>query len=263
VLDRPAHVTPGTATPGAPVVPRVEFQEVVFGYGDADVLHRVSFTIEPGRTVALAGHSGAGKSTCAALLMRFWDPWSGRVTIGGFDLRELTLEAARDLVGYVPQDTYLFRASVLDNLRIARPDATDAEVVRAARLALADEFVRALPQGYDTILSERGLSLSGGQRQRLAIARAFLKDAPVLVMDEAVANLDAENEREVHAAMARLRQDRATLLIAHRLSTLAVADRVVVIEHGRVVETGSHSDLAAAGGAYARLISSQFDGALP
>ena len=222
-----------------------------------DALGSVSFGVAPGETVALVGHSGAGKSTSAHLLLRFWDVTGGSVSIGGHDVREMPQHVWRELVTFVPQDTYLFHTSVAENIRLGRPDATDDEVRTAARQALADEFITALPDGYDTLVGERGAKLSGGQRQRIALARAVIKDSPILVMDEPVSNLDAESERELAVAMAQARKGRTVLVIAHRLSTIKTADRLVVLDRGRVAEVGRHDDLVAAGGTYARLVSSQ------
>jgi ABC-type multidrug transport system fused ATPase/permease subunit len=237
---------------------RIAFDAVWFRYAAhlPEVLHDVSFSIEPGETVALVGHSGAGKSTCANLLLRLWDVGGGAVTVGGADVRDLLQGDLRSLIAVVPQDVYLFHASVADNLRIGDPDATDRELERAADLAQATPFVELLPDGFATVLGERGASISGGQRQRLAIARALLRKAPVLVMDEAVANLDAESEASLRAATAEVARDRTTLLIAHRPSTIRTADRVVVLDHGRVVEVGAYLELMAAGGHLARLLAS-------
>jgi ATP-binding cassette subfamily C protein CydC len=254
VSDRPGARAPGR------VEPHVRFDRVTFRYGSGlpDAVRDVSFEIQPGETVALVGHSGAGKSTCAHLLLRFWDVAAGAITIGGHDLRDLPQRALRELLSLVPQDVYLFNQSIADNVRMARPDAGDAEVELAARAALAHEFITAeLPDGYDTVVGERGARLSGGQRQRVAIARALLKNAPVLVMDEAVSNLDAESERALEVAMARARSGRTTLVIAHRLSTILAADRVVVLADGRVAESGTHLELLARGDVYARLIGAQ------
>ncbi len=245
--------------PAGVVEPRIRFADVSFRYRPdlPDALGSVSFGVAPGETVALVGHSGAGKSTSAHLLLRFWDVTGGSVSIGGHDVREMPQHALRELVTFVPQDTYLFHTSVAENIRLGRPDATDDEVRTAARQALADEFITALPDGYDTLVGERGAKLSGGQRQRIALARAVIKDSPILVMDEPVSNLDAESERELAAAMAQARKGRTVLVIAHRLSTIKTADRLVVLDRGRVAEVGRHDDLVAAGGTYARLVSSQ------
>jgi ATP-binding cassette subfamily C protein CydC len=264
VLDHPEAIDDtAKAVPQITGPLPVAFEDVRFRYdtGREEALAGVSFRIEAGERVALVGHSGAGKSTCANLLLRFWDPEAGTVTLGGVDLREWPADAVRERVALVPQDVYLFNISIRENIRLGRPDATDVQVIAAARQALAHDFiVGELPDGYDTVCGERGAELSGGQRQRIAIARALLKDAPVLVMDEAVSNLDAENEQALQTAMAKAAQGRTTLLIAHRLSTIRFADRLVVLEHGRVAETGTHDQLASAGGTYAALIAGQHDG---
>ncbi|MGW4425065.1 ABC transporter ATP-binding protein [Streptosporangium sp. NPDC004631] len=236
--------------------PTVTFEDVRFGYGPGlpDAITGISFTIPANRTVAVAGHSGAGKSTCASLLLRHWDVAGGAVRIGGHDIRDLSFERLRSLVVAVPQDTYLFAMSVRENIRLARPDATDAEVETAARTACAHDFVTAMPDGYDTLVGERGAHLSGGQRQRLAIARALLTRAPILVLDEAVSNLDAESEAAIDEALRSARGDHTTMIIAHRSSTLRTADTVVLLEEGRVADTGSHDDLLARSAAYRRLL---------
>ena len=231
------------------------FDNVTYAYADGQraALDGVSFTISTGEQVALVGPSGAGKSTIAALLLGFIAPQSGTITAGGVPLDTLDADAWRARVAWVPQRPYLFNASLIDNVRLGRPQATPDEVVWAARQAHADDFIRALPEGYATVIGERGARLSGGQAQRIALARAFLKDAPFLILDEATANLDAENEALVQAAIERLLERRTALVIAHRLRTVTRADRILVLEDGRVVEAGPHAELVAAGGLYSRL----------
>ena len=211
--------------------------------------------------MAVVGRSGAGKSTLSSLLLRYFDPTEGAISIGGRDLRTVPLARLRAAIAVVAQDTYLFHGTLADNIRLGRPDATDAEVETAARAARIHDFVATLPDGYATQISERGLSLSGGQRQRIAIARAFLKDAPILVLDEATSNVDAESEAAIHAALDQLTADRTVLVIAHRLTTVRNASRIVVLEAGHVVEVGTHQDLLTRAEVYSELVAAQLEGA--
>ena len=221
-------------------------------------LDRFSLTVEPGETVALVGPSGAGKSTVFKLLLRLYDPGSGRIRLDGVDLRDADPRAVRSRIGLVPQETVVFSASARENIRYGRPEATDAEVAAAARAAFADDFIQGLPERYDTFLGARGLRLSVGQRQRIAIARAILKDPAVMLLDEATSSLDAESEHLVHQALERLMANRTTLIIAHRLATVLRARRIVVMDRGRIVAAGAHDELVQRGGLYARLASLQF-----
>ncbi len=235
--------------------PRVTFSGVTFSYrtGLAPALRDVSFDIEPGSTVALAGHSGAGKTTCINLLLRMWDTDEGAVRIGGRDVRDFRQDDLRAHIAVVPQDIHLFHASVRENIRIARPAATDDDIERAARDAGVASFIAALPDGWDTLVGEQGTSLSGGQRQRIAIARALLRAAPILVLDEAVSNLDAEAERDLHRALRQVSAGTTVIIIAHRPSTMRLADRLIVLEHGYVAQTGTYDQLTRDPGPFARL----------
>ena len=221
-------------------------------------LQDFSLTVRPGQTVALVGPSGAGKSTVFGLLLRWYDPAAGQIVLDGVPIQQMDLQALRARIGTVPQDPVIFSSSALENIRYGRPDASDDEVRAAARAAFADEFIAQLPEGYHTYLGERGVRLSGGQRQRIAIARAMLKNPPLLLLDEATSALDAQSERMVQAALESAMQDRTTLVIAHRLATVQKADLIVVLDHGRLVEHGTHAQLVAQGGVYARLAALQF-----
>jgi ATP-binding cassette, subfamily B, bacterial MsbA len=259
--ERPAEL-PVLPPPGNPLMPWLPPPEVIRPPEPETppdwTLREISFRIRPGEIVALVGPSGAGKTTIASLIPRFWDPQEGRLTLDGADLRQLRLAELRTAVGLVPQETLLFSGTIRENIAYGRPDATDAEVESAARAAHAHEFVERLPEGYETKVGERGVKLSGGQRQRVSLARAILKDPAVLILDEATSSLDAESEALIEDALNRLLEGRTTLIIAHRLSTVRRAHRVLVLDRGRVVEEGTHAELLAVGGLYARLYARQF-----
>ncbi len=244
-----------------PVQGQIGFESVTFRYPsrpEVVALDDLTLTVQPGETVAFVGPSGAGKTTVIQLIQRFYDPEAGRVTLDGVDLRDLDRAEFRQHMALVPQDPVIFAASARENIRFGRLDASDAEVEAAARAAAAHDFIAALPEGYDSFVGERGVMLSGGQKQRIAIARAILRDAPVLLLDEATSALDAESERAVQGAVDQMRAGRTTLIVAHRLATVKKADRIVVLEAGRIVAQGSHDDLVAQGGLYARLARLQF-----
>jgi ATP-binding cassette subfamily B protein len=231
----------------------VVFDHVWFRYGDEWTLQDVSFTVPAGTTTALVGETGSGKTTLAYLVARLYEVSRGRITIGGVDIRDLSLQALADLVGVVSQETYLFHETVRENLRFAKPDATDDEIELAAKAARIHQVIAALPDGYDTVVGERGYRFSGGEKQRIAIARTLLRNPPILVLDEATSSLDTETERLVQEALDRLSEGRTTIAIAHRLSTVRDADQLIVLDHGRIVESGRHEDLIEAGGRYSAL----------
>jgi subfamily B ATP-binding cassette protein MsbA len=240
---------------------RIEFEHVVFGYNPKQpILKNVSLAVEPGEFIALVGPTGSGKTTLVSLIPRFYDPDAGRVKIDGADIRSFKLKSLRDQISYVLQETYLFRASVFENIAYGKPSATRAEIIRAAKLANAHEFIQRMPDRYHTIIGERGETLSGGQRQRITIARAIIRDTPILLLDEPSSGLDAESEELVFEALGRLMEGKTSVVIAHRLATVMRAQRIFAVEGGRIVESGTHEELLARGGLYSRLYEIQFKG---
>jgi ATP-binding cassette subfamily B protein len=257
-ITSPANPTPAPAPLAGSAV---EFDSINFHYPsrpDQPALRNFSLVVQAGQTVAVVGPSGAGKSTVFQLLLRFYDPAAGRIVLDGVVTRDMALQDLRQRIGIVPQDAVIFSTSALENIRYGQPDASDEAVKAAAQAAFAHEFIEDLPEGYNTFLGERGVRLSGGQRQRIAIARAILKNPPLLLLDEATSALDAESERMVQAALESAMRDRTTLVIAHRLATVQKADLIVVLDHGELVEKGTHAELVARGGVYAGLAALQF-----
>jgi ATP-binding cassette, subfamily B, bacterial MsbA len=258
ILDEPPNIKDKPDARIAPPFARaIDFRDVSFAYGANPVLKRVNLTIRAGEVVALVGMSGAGKSTLADLIPRFYDVSAGRITIDGVDIREVSLVSLRSQIGIVTQHTFLFDDTVRNNIAYGDPERGMEDIIAAAKAAHADEFITSMPNGYDSVVGEMGMQLSGGQRQRLAIARALLKDAPILILDEATSALDLDSERMVQEALERLMTKRTTLVIAHRLSTIRNADRIVVLVDGTIAEEGTHEELLARKSEYSRLYSLQ------
>ena len=255
----PAIKDTGSVSDVENLAPEIAFSKVSFQYEEEGpkVLQEVSFAVHPGETVALVGESGAGKTTCTSLLNRLWNVKSGKIEIGGMDIRKLKLDSLRQLIAVVPQDVYFFNSSIRDNLRLGKKEATEEEIKEAAKMACIHDFIESLPYGYDTVVGERGVQMSGGQRQRIAIARALLKDAPILVMDEAVSNLDTKTDQEIQDTIRNLSHKKTILIVAHRLSTIREADRLVVLHRGEVVQEGTHEELIKKEGFYKNLIAAQ------
>jgi subfamily B ATP-binding cassette protein MsbA len=257
IMDKP------DAVPLPPLKGAVDFEHVSFSYdterGGVHVLHNINIQVAPGEIVALVGPSGAGKTTFVNMIPRFYDVTEGAVKVDGCDVRDVQLHTLRTQIGIVPQETLLFGGTIGDNIMYGKLDATDEELVAASKAANAHQFITQLPEGYNTLVGERGVKLSGGQRQRVAIARALLKNPRILILDEATSALDTESEALVQEALDRLMQGRTTFVIAHRLSTVQIADRIAVMDRGRIVELGSHQELMALGGLYSRLYSLQFN----
>jgi ABC-type multidrug transport system fused ATPase/permease subunit len=246
--------------PHGQVKGRVEYRNVNFSYrADLPALTGINLTVEPGQMIALVGQTGAGKTTFVALLNRFYELHSGSILIDGIDIKQMSLKELRSHIGLVSQETFLFNGTVLDNLKFARPSATKEEIIEAARAACVHEFVERLPEGYDTSVGERGVKLSVGEKQRISIARALLKNAPILVLDEATASVDTVTERLIQNALARLLKNRTSFVIAHRLSTIREADLILVLKSGKVAESGNHAELLGQNGIYADLIRKQSD----
>ena len=260
VLDTPAQEVPQTGLPDLQVsAGRIAFENIRFSYREGEsVLAGISLVAEPNSTTALVGPSGGGKSTIIALIQRFFRPDDGRITIDGQNIMDVDLASLRDKIAFVSQDVFLFRGTIRDNIAMGKEGASEEEIIHAARMANAHDFIMGFGTGYDTNVGEQGAQLSGGQRQRIAIARAFLKNAPIILLDEPTAALDSESEREVQKALDSLRHGRTTVVVAHRLQTIVNSDRICVIENGRAVEAGTHDELIAAKGTYHAFFAAQF-----